>query len=60
MKRWLVDLQYGKVKLAAFQHYKRAEYLPYGAYPEVAFVLAVDELGAFVRAKQLIEEQTNA
>ena len=55
MKRWYVELTAGKVEPALIQNpsvtareYYRGDY---------AFVLATDELGAFVRAKQMIKEQ---
>ena len=53
MKRWVVDLTAGKVMLATNQHHpSKPEYCI--EEDRIAFVLAVDELGAFVRAKQLI------
>jgi hypothetical protein len=60
MKRWIVDLQRGRVWLAGNQHHPtRPEYCADNV-ADVAFVRAVDELGAFVRAKQMVEERTNA
>jgi len=57
MKRWVVDLREGRVWLAALQQRKppEAEYCA-NNMAEVAFVMAVDELGAFVRAKQMVAE----
>ena len=58
MKRWCVNLLAGKVWLAGNQdNPSRPEYLVDECH--AAFVLAVDELGAFVRAKHMIKEQTN-
>jgi hypothetical protein len=55
MKRWYVELTAGKVEPALIQNpsvtareYYRGDY---------AFVLATDELGAFVRAKQLLTKK---
>ena len=58
MKRWVVDLQAGVVELAALQNPNMARAPEYCAdeVAEIVFVLAVDELGAFVRAKQLLAE----
>jgi hypothetical protein len=53
-----VNLLAGKVWLAGNQdNPSRPEYLVDECH--AAFVLAVDELGAFVRAKHMIKEQTN-
>jgi hypothetical protein len=56
MKRWLVDLKGGQVELAMLQDTRRLtpEYATACRY--FVFVLAVDELGAFVRATQLVAE----
>jgi hypothetical protein len=54
VKRWAVDLIAGRVELAVRQDRAAPEYAP---LKDFAFVMAVDELGAFVRAKQLIAEQ---
>jgi hypothetical protein len=58
MKRWLVKLQAGEVRLAAVQDptVVEPEYVDNVSFG-VAFVLAVDELGAFAKAKQLLAEQ---
>jgi hypothetical protein len=56
MKRWVVDLQCGQVWLASNQHHPTSPEYCADEVADVAFVLAVDELGAFVRAKQLIAE----
>ena len=55
MRRWVVDLTAGKVELATNQHHPP---IPEYCIEEdrIAFVLSVDELGAFVRAKQMIAE----
>lgn len=53
MKRWVVALRGGRVWLAAPVATNR-EYI--GGRGDYAFVLAVDELGAFVRAKQMLAE----
>lgn len=57
MKRWVVSFKAGEVWLAALQNpvNMNREYI--GGQGEYAFALAVDELGAFVRAKQMIKEQ---
>lgn len=55
MKRWVVDLQVGGVWLTMNQKPKTVPPEFIGAQ-HVVFVLAVDELGAFVRAKQLLAE----
>lgn len=56
MKRWAVDLQAGEVKLSSLQDPRLIlpEYVSFSG--KKVFVLAVDELGAFVRAKKLIAE----
>ena len=56
MRRWVVDLTAGKVELAFSQtpRYVATEYV---SWPRKnVFVLSVDELGAFVRAKQMLAE----
>ena len=54
MKRWAVDLLAGRVELSVCQNKAAPEHAP---LKDFAFVRAVDELGAFVRAKQIIAEQ---
>ena len=56
MKRWVVDLRAGTVELAMLQLPQRVstEYISFSG--KNVLVLATDELGAFVRAKQLVEE----
>jgi hypothetical protein len=56
MKRWVVNLPDGKVWLAMQQNPKTVPPEFIGAQ-RVIFTLAVDELGAFVRANQMIKEQ---
>jgi hypothetical protein len=57
MKRWVVDLTAGKVELAFNQtpQYVATEYVSRSR--KSVFVLAVDEPGAFVRAKQLLTKK---
>ena len=59
MKRWAVDMTAGRVELAALQNPMQVQPEYVGSQRGYVFVLAVDELGAFVRAKQVIKEQTN-
>jgi hypothetical protein len=56
MKRWVVDLTAGKVFQASLQEPQAvaAEYISFSG--KNVFVIAVDELGAFVRAKQMLAE----
>ena len=56
MKRWIVSLTAGKVELASLQEPQAvaAEYISFSG--KNVFVLSVDELGAFVRAKQMLAE----
>lgn len=53
MKRWVVDLTEGKVFLSSSQHEPHHEYV---AEYNVVFASAQDELGAWARAKQLMEQ----
>jgi len=58
MKRWVLDLTAGKLELATLQGpLMTPEYVSFSG--KKVFVLAVDELGAFVRAKQMLGEQDN-
>ena len=56
MKRWVVDLTAGTVEPATLQdtRYISPEYVSFSG--KNIFVLSVDELGAFVRAQQLLAE----
>ena len=56
MKRWVVDLTAGTVELAMLQGPEliSPEYVSFSG--KNIFVLSVDELGAFVRAKQMLAE----
>jgi hypothetical protein len=56
MKRWVVDLGFGRVWPAADQERRHMPEYVSDVSRDVAFVLAVDELGAFVRAKQMLAE----
>jgi len=56
MKRWVVYLTAGKVELAHNQDPQFVEVEYVSRSRKFIVVLAVDELGAFVRAKQMVEE----
>lgn len=58
MKRWVVDLKEGRLFLAVLQAETRPEYVA-DREVGVVYVRAVDELGAWVRAGQLLEQENN-